>query len=395
MVKTIASGRPVVFDTADDDIIRITTVKGGTAGNDTYLGTPGNDTFDGGGGSDTIYGAGGNDVLTTGGGSTGSFDLAFGGDGNDTLYGGADVDTLYGGAGDDFLFNDGGHSNGEYFDGGAGADVLYLQLSNLDQPIMIVGGPDDATDGNDYVQVIGRYEIVRANLGHGDDTFIGGLSAEQAEDGANADVVFGGAGRDVISTWFGKDVLFGGAGDDALWGGSGDDTIYGGDGTDLLYGGTDVDTLFGGAGTDHYFWSREDGQGDQIYDEFRMGGSGDNNGLLVFGIFQPDGTLKPGTGVFESDFDISDKDGMVRVYDIEDTEPGTDLWRLEILSGDGVGNYVDFDRRDISQIALSDHEAPAGQSVQRYVWDGTGYSYWNGRPGDDIDPATMWPPGGG
>lgn len=368
-------------------------IKGGTGGDDTFFGSNGNDTYDGGGGSDTIYGAGGADVLRTGSASTGSFDRAFGGEGNDTLYGGSDVDTLFGGEGNDTIFNDGGHSNGEIFNGDAGDDVLILQLSNLDQPIVVSGGPDDASDGNDYVQVSGRYEIVKANLGNGDDRYIGGLSAEQAQDGANIDVVGGGAGNDIISTWFGNDILDGGAGDDALWGGAGDDTIYGGDGSEFLYGGSGVDTLFGGAQADLYYWSREDDAGDQIYDEFRMGGSGDANALLAFGAFDSDGNLKSGSGIFESDFDVSDKDGMVHVYDIAD-EGGSDLWRLEIISGDGTGNYVDFDRQDIQAIALANHDAQAGNGLQVYVWDGSGYSYSSSlSESEKFDFPSPWLPG--
>jgi Ca2+-binding RTX toxin-like protein len=370
MGKTIVSGKTGLA-AQSGAVDRILPLKGGTSGNDVFNGTSGNDTFDGGNGSDTIYGGGGNDVLR-GGGATSSFtDLVFGGDGDDTLTGGGSVDSLFGGAGNDFIFNEEGPRDGEVFDGGAGADVLDLTLSNLAQPIVIRGGPDDVSDGNDYVQVKGRYELVDAELGHGNDKFIGGTNAEQAQDGLNSDRVGGGDGNDLISTWYGNDRLSGDAGSDVLWGGSGDDTLFGGNGTDYLYGGIESDTIYGGGQTDIYYWSREDGR-DQIYDEYRTGERPtDANAMLVFGIFDStnNGTLKPGTGVFETDTDIMNKDGMVQVTDVDDGGGDVDLWRLEILTGDGAGNYVEFDPRDVPVIALSNHEAPVGQGLQYYLWN--------------------------
>lgn len=385
MSKTIVKDKAVVSGETQT-IARVLplTIKGGTNGDDVFPGTGGNDTFDGGNGNDTIYGAGGDDVLRTGNGSTGSFDRAFGGDGSDTLYGGADVDTLFGGAGNDVIYNTGGHSNGEIFNGDAGDDVLILQLSNLDQAIVVKGGPDDASDGNDFVQVSGRYEIVKASLGNGHDVYIGGLSAEQAQDGANSDVVNGGMGNDAISAWYGDDVIDGGEGDDVLWGGAGDDTVLGGDGADILYGGTEKDLIDGGAGGDLYYWSREDGN-DQIYDQFRNGGSGQDNGLLVFGVFGPDGELISGTGVFESDFDVMDSDGMVMISDAPDDKGGTDLWQLEIISGAGKGSVVIFDPRDVPVIGLGNHDAPAGSGLQIYTWNGSAYVYQENRSFDDME----------
>lgn len=392
MGKTITSGKSGL---ASEIVLlgRVAPLLGGTAGNDSFPGTPGNDTFNGGGGSDTIFGLGGNDVLTTGTNSTGSFDRAFGGEGNDTISGGGDVDSLFGGNGDDTILNDGGHGDGEIFDGGAGNDILFLQLSNHAAPIVIDAGPDDTSDGNDFVKVMGRYEFVQAHLGNGDDKFIGGTSAEQAQDGANSDDVIGGEGSDIISTWYGDDTLDAGAGADAMWGGSGGDTLFGGDGSDFLYGGTDRDTLYGGGQTDRYYWSREDGEGDQIYDEFRLGTTPtDINGMLVFGIFEPtDGTLKPGTGVFETDHDIMDKDGMVQVTDVDDGGGKADIWRLEILDGDGAGNFVEFDPRDVSVIGLSDHDAPVGQGLQIYVWNDTlqVYEYDANAKFDDFEQVRL------
>ncbi|MGE0152697.1 MAG: calcium-binding protein [Reyranellaceae bacterium] len=383
-------GSDTVFAGSGNDVL-----WGDALGNAAGAAGDGNDFLAGGAGSDTIYGAGGDDVLHTGGGQLVGIDQerAFGGDGNDTLYGGGGVDSLYGGAGDDRIENAGSGAAGEYFDGGAGADILLLQLSHFAVPTTIVAGPDNVRDGDDYVQVFGKYGAVTATLGHGNDTYIAEYDPRVAQDVKNADSVSGGAGADLISTWFGDDYLDGGADGDALWGGSGADTIFGGAGVDFLYGGTGVDTLYGGAQTDFYYWSREDGQGDQIYDEFRLGQTlTDNNGIVVFGVFDTaTGTPIPGTGVFEEDLDITDADGMVRVYDIPEGKgelPGVDLWRLEIIDGEGAGNFVDFDRRDVSQIALSNHDPGPDFGVQRYVWDDAAmtYVYFDGLASAEASP---------
>ena len=391
MGKTITSGKSGL---ASEIVLvgRVAPLLGGTAGDDSFPGTPGNDTFDGGAGSDTIFGAGGDDVLRSGT-SSGSLDRLFGGEGSDTLYGGGNIDLLFGGNGNDTIYNDGSNTIGELFDGGAGDDVMILQLSNLEGAYLVDTGPDDASDGNDFVRVMGRYNDVRAQLGNGDDTYIGGTDPEQAQDGANRDDVIGGEGSDIISTWYGDDTLDAGAGADAMWGGNGGDTLFGGEGSDFLYGGVDRDTLYGGGQTDRYYWSREDGQGDQIYDEFRLGMTPtDINGMLVFGIFEPtNGTLKPGTGVFETDHDIMDKDGMVQVTDVDDGGGKADIWRLEILNGDGAGNFVEFDPRDVAVIGLSDHDAPVGQGVQLYIWNDAlqVYEYDANAKFDDFEQVRM------
>ncbi|MGE0660160.1 MAG: calcium-binding protein [Reyranellaceae bacterium] len=340
----------------------------------------GADYLAGGGGSDTIYGGGGNDEIHTG--STlsplAAFDTAFGGDGNDTLFGGANVDTLYGGADDDVIFNAGSQAIGEAFFGGAGNDVMILTMSNVMGALVVDAGPNDASDGNDFVQIYGRYNTVTATLGGGNDTYIGDPDFNpDAGVGTLVDIVNGGEGNDVISAWYGDDTISGGRGEDLLFGGAGNDTIYGGVGVDFIYGGTDSDTMFGGAATDYYYWSRMDGAGDHIVEDFRTSGSGgDPNVLVVTGEIP---LVPDDTGVFEADMDIMNETGMVRVYqDPGDTLPGDvgDVWRLEVIDGSGDGSYVTFDPRDVPTIVLWNHDPDPGMSVtQTYTWNGSEYVF--------------------
>lgn len=369
----------------------------GEAGDDLIYSGSGGDLLTGdslsaavnGTGSDTIYGGGGgdriwgdshdpDDVATVGGN-----DVIYGGSGSDTLYGGAGDDTLYGGSGDDRMF--GGAGNDTLYDigssfgvmGGDGADTLWLDYSN---PSLVkqtsVTGLDYVGDGNDGVYVTGTYASAGFTLGAGADVFIGSASANP---GGQVDTVFGQSGDDVISAWVGDDYVDGGVGNDVLWGGAGGDTVYGGDGVDYIYGGAgNNDQLYGGASTDYYYWARTDGEGDQIYDEYRLTDAGDGqNYLVVFPGWDANNDMPVGTGVFEADGNLHDNSGgddMVRVYDLDG--PGGDtLWRLEILSGAGAGNYVDFDQRDVTMIALWNHEpAPDTQGVTYYQWDGSHYS---------------------
>ena len=334
-------------------------------------GAPGDgaDFLVGGAGNDTINAAGGNDVVYGGADS----DVISGGDGNDTLYGGGGQDRISGNVGDDLIF--GGNASAY---GHEGADVFIMAFSSPGGDFEIEGGKNDpAEDGADSVYVGGRYNSVNATLGAQNDRYI----ADSTDSGsAQIDRVDGQLGDDLISTWYGNDELSGSEGEDALWGGAGSDTIYGGTGTDYLYGGFgNNDVLNGGPGTDYYYYSRTDGQGDQIYDDFRgtpvLPGQQADNVLVVFPDFDStevngDG-LRAGSGVFETDHDLYDLaggDDMVRLTDIDGA--GGSMYRLTILTGDGATNYVEFDQRDVQTILLWNNDAaPGAQVIQTYTWD--------------------------
>ena len=352
-----------------DDIV----VSG--SGNDVIYGDFAAGTVSPGDGDDILYGGAGNDVIYGGsvGGQTGP-GLA----GNDTLYGGLGRDTLYGGGGDDVIYDVDG---GSRIFGGAGSDTIFINNYTTEADNFVIAGSESPDDGNDFVLVYGAYDITYAELGAGDDTYIGLGRDPDGEDGptgARQDIVYGGTGNDVISAWYGDDRVYGGDGDDALWGGAGNDTIYGGPGSDYLYAGAgNGDVMYGGAGIDYYYWARIYGEGDQIYDEARLGlVEQSENYLVVYSGFDENNEMTPGDGVFEADGILTNNDGgdMVWVYDLDGDGPGT-MWRLEILDGEGAGNYIDFDQRDITGIALWNHDATPGNPViQLYQWDGVTYS---------------------
>ncbi len=345
----------------------------------------GADVLAGGGGNDTIWG----DLQNLADSTTGARDSLYGGSGNDTIFGGAGQDSIFGGDGTDTINAGTGDdyvvdiSDTALLFGGDGADTFLLGYTNSTQSLAVSStGADAVGDGADrvYIWVSGgglQYDSISLSLGAGNDVFITG----DVVGGNGIDRIMGESGNDVISSWNGNDVVDGGAGGDALWGGAGGDTIYGGPGDDVIYPGAgNNDVVYGGTGIDYYYWSRTDGAGDQIFDEFRgVGGSGQQavNALVVFPQMDVNGVMASGTGVFETDHLLTDNIGgndMVQLVDIDGA--GGTLWRLDVLSGAGAGSSVTFDQRDIQGIALWNNE-PTGmqQVVQYYEWDANAGTY--------------------
>jgi uncharacterized secreted protein with C-terminal beta-propeller domain len=117
---------------------------------------------------------------------------------------------------------------------------------------------DDRLD----VQVPAQYAKqirVRLDGSAGNDTLVGGATADELRGGTGDDVLLGrgrndvldgGAGADDLSGDDGADSLIGSQGHDKLSGGPGMDTLRGSGGDDSLAGGADGDKLFGEKGRD-------------------------------------------------------------------------------------------------------------------------------------------------
>ena len=216
----------------------------GLAGNDTLLGMDGNDTILGGAGLDQLFGGNGNDSIDAGAGN----DVLTGGAGADLLYGNDDDDvfnlsndgtwgsmaainrhmvssagvpdqrTITGRiASQDAL--DGGDGNDSVY-GSAGNDVLFY--TDVNQPAHAAANASARLANIEYF-----------DLGAGDDV----LDMTNASGGYPTS--FTALGGD------GSDALWGGPGDDTLDGGAGDkDFLTGGPGSDRLTGGAGKD-IFG------------------------------------------------------------------------------------------------------------------------------------------------------
>lgn len=208
------------------------------------FGGDGNDMLDSGGGDDFLAGGNGNDTIYGGSG----FDNIFGDGGNDTLVGEGGIDQLYGGDGDDVLvshylsglalgiesISDAAFDYGGFMDGGAGNDVLFVDVA-LDGALGIDGGTGtDRIDFNadlnvwfDGVPSSLPFNQVDLEAGNGTTALGGTLTVARVER------IFGGdyrdkfLGNDQVNELRGRnnnDVLEGRGGADTLDGGSGQDS---------------------------------------------------------------------------------------------------------------------------------------------------------------------------
>ncbi|PWR20198.1 calcium-binding protein [Zavarzinia aquatilis] len=241
-------------------------------------------------GNDSLEGGTGYDVIAFGRGE----DFVDGGAGNDIIEGyGAEVvkvadsdtytvvgsDNLKGGAGDDEIFA----GYGAYVDGGAGYDLVHLELIvqwehwvahsilatantlglNVDLRQADAGTVALAIGGLGNITVtlkdIERFEIT---FGSGADTVTGGegddeLHGDSYNFPGGDDLLHGAGGHDVLNGQDGSDRLYGDAGNDTLDGGTASpgydddetDFLFGGDGDDSLIG-RRGDNLDGGSGYD-------------------------------------------------------------------------------------------------------------------------------------------------
>ncbi len=111
------------------------------------------------------------------------------------------------------------------------------------------GAAADLGRGNDrYIGGASAFNLALA--GPGDDRMTGGRFRDSLQGGSGDDTATAGAGRDILLGNSGNDKLNGGADDDLLSGNAGDDLLIGAAGADLLGGGAGMDRLLGGPGPD-------------------------------------------------------------------------------------------------------------------------------------------------
>jgi Ca2+-binding RTX toxin-like protein len=226
------AGNDIVWTAEDDDRLF------GEDGDDLLGGDEGDDTLEGGAGNDTLWGWTGDDYLAGGdgddilGGDAGYRDRMFGGDGNDSIFDFDGVNGAHGGAGDDLISivfaagwdNDANARSAPRSDGkisgGAGDDEIFVAM---DHPGFFINlRADDiagaASDGDDYVELSGRYANAVVSMGGGDDYFKGGAGGDNVNGGAGHDWIDGGAGNDRLTGGEGWDrfVFSDGSGRDTI-----------------------------------------------------------------------------------------------------------------------------------------------------------------------------------
>ena len=166
----------------------------GRDGVDRLIGEDGRDTFEGNVGDDILEGGPGNDKFD--GWTTDTTDMA---SGDDEIYGGADDDELH-----VPLYST--YDGSDYFDGGAGTDMMSYGNRTVDVALSLDGEWNDGTDSNgDGVSAVeeeqdNAVDVERAVGGHGDDFVQGGPGADILQGQAGDDVIDSrdGAGHDQV-----------------------------------------------------------------------------------------------------------------------------------------------------------------------------------------------------
>lgn len=206
------AGNDVVWTAEDDDKLF------GEDGDDLMGGDEGDDTLEGGAGNDTLWGWTGDDYLAGGdgddvlGGDAGFLDRMFGGAGNDSIYDIDGVNGAHGGAGDDLISvnfaaewdNDANarttpRSDGK-ISGGTGDDSIFVAMNHTGFFLNMRADEIAASesDGDDYVELSGRYANAIVSMGGGNDYFKGGMGRDNVSGGAGHDWLDGGAGNDFL-----------------------------------------------------------------------------------------------------------------------------------------------------------------------------------------------------
>ena len=144
------------------------------------------------------------------------------------------------------------YQNGEYYDGNAGIDTFYADLSHQNFEVRWDSGTGNFAKIGQHdstESTIEGMERLLLRLSSGND-YINNMEFNTDNE------IHGGAGNDMIGTGGGNDLLRGGTGHDVLLSNGGKDKLYGEEGNDVLLwesnSTTDIAELYGGVGNDLY-----------------------------------------------------------------------------------------------------------------------------------------------
>ncbi|TPQ32104.1 calcium-binding protein [Bradyrhizobium guangdongense] len=221
----------------------------------------------------------------------------------------------------------------------------------------------------------------------GDDT----ISLNEANGALPSAHLFGGTGNDTLIGGSSADMLFGQAGNDTLRGQGGNDLLFGGAGNDTLDGGTGDDQVFGEAGNDRMIWNP--GGGTDLFE----GGDGTDtaevnggNGAETFTI-TPNGTRVRFDRVTPAPFslDIGTTENLV-VHanggdDVITASNGlASLIQLTLDGGDGNDRITGGDGNDLL-IGGNGNDIVAGGRGNDTAQLGSGDDTFIWNPGDGSD----------
>lgn len=282
----------------------------GGAGDDTLVG--------GGSGATTLLGGLGDDNLTMSGGGN----RVSAGDGNDIIIGATLADTVLGGAGVDVLYVDlSGAAGpvdlrvGKTFGNWSGIEQFADTLTPFDDRVHGGALALDIDGGLGHDRIVLDYRGLAGDLSQARIAFYG------ANDGGSVQLLDAeGALLTAVFLWqFEQVTIIGSVRDDFMVGASRSDHLTGGGGDDTLTGGGGADTLRGGAGND-YLSGSQDAAG-QI-----LGGAGND----TLNAYRVDDTIGGGSGLDLLQLDLWGLGSGV-VVDLIAKMPG---WRgIEAVNG--------------------------------------------------------------
>lgn len=271
------------------------------AGNDTIIGSGSlyGDAFfvQSGGvlraGNDVIYGGSSNDYIRGDAGNHANATIIYG---NDSLHGGGGQDSILADGGNDVIYIDAPSDDavGEYYDGGAGNDTIFVSLTN--------GGEVNLADDD----VVGIEALKLTTVTGTVTVHVSGLQAESlsyvgTDNDAVGEVIAVQMGLSTVLNLGGRSTSLLNNDDDhflitgdsdaelvygvmsaanAIDGGGDNDTLVGGNFDDTITGGAAMDAVYGGAGDDIFVIN----EGDLVAGETYDGGTYDvGNGLMFKG----------------------------------------------------------------------------------------------------------------
>ena len=188
-----------------------------------------------------------------------------------------------------------------------------------------------------------------ALIGFNSVTVLGNVSATLTGDG-NDNILYGSDGDDVIDGGGGNDIIYGGLGEDTLTGGQGNDELHGNDGNDILDGGQGDDFLYGGAGDDILLVSGGTDVLDGMTDP--LGDTASFNATPVIGNI----SINANNGNAQQNFTANGL-GLVTLLNIQNLI-GSNY--NDILTGDGVGNYLEGGNGDDRLIGVGGNDTLVG-----------------------------------
>ena len=253
------------------------------------------------------------------------------GKGNDEINAGAGNDVIDAG----ILEKEAGIN--KYANLGSGNDIYLGGLANDNvngvsgNNRVMLGGGSDVYYGGNGVDIVdggsGRLDIfdgVTNIIGIGNITqdLISDIDTDQntIKLGGGNDIYYGGIGKDIVDGGSGHDKIFAGDGDNEITGGSGNDIIETGSGNDIIHAGTGRDDIRAGSGNNHIYLGNDDVR-DDVWLQNTSGGTDYIYQITANDVIHYNSTIKETKYSGKDVIHILANGSTVVIHDFYDEEP--------------------------------------------------------------------------